>query len=460
MSSTSQNPRASRLTFRVQTLVARILRTTLRVYTTLRHRWLRVHWVHRAASPWLLLVLVPALLAPASAFARGKNKPPPAIVVEEVKYCERLEDEDARSYNVLTEDSMGHYGAGEFAAAIDDILKLKKLCDEDPRLDFNLAKAYQRANNCNMARFWFEHLLDRLGGNSTALAQERPRLAQDALADLSLQCTESARIAFFTDDPELTIELTRLDKANEPVLFTTPFEGRVDAGLYHLVARRKGMLNAEQTLTIAANEENHITLAPLLPTSAVGVLTVRCPVGVQSTTLVSADGHQEPMGCGESRTLADGHYQLRFEVNGYPFREELDISKNRTLDVLLTQPALPNESLRNSDWGLVSLVVGSTLVVAGGGLVGAAELMQGETLEVASTDPRSGEPLGLNTTSREDDRTSSTRLAGYAAGGIGVGLVLTGAVLVLVGDSDPASDEHLTLMPIESGWMAGIRAHF
>src|SRR5690606_20361808 len=148
-----------------------------------------------------------------------------------------------------------------------------------------LARAYQRSDNCNMARFWFEALLERVGDDPGALAEDRPRLAQEAIDDLSQQCTESARIAMGMADPDVEIVLQRVGEDGESAVFTYPFEGRIDAGEYVLIARRDGFEPSSQRVVIVANAANRIEVPPLIPTSLRGRLRVTCPASVSELQL-------------------------------------------------------------------------------------------------------------------------------------------------------------------------------
>src|SRR5690606_30984215 len=153
------------------------------------------------------------------------------------------------------------------------------------------------------------------------------------------------------------IVLQRVGEDGESAVFTYPFEGRIDAGEYVLIARRDGFEPSSQRVVIVANAANRIEVPPLIPTSLRGRLRVTCPASVSELQLASLQGDHtdSTLKCGEQVSLPSGSYAIRFEVAGHPFQETVEIGMARNVDLHLTRPIEPDTDLRLRDWGWITL---------------------------------------------------------------------------------------------------------
>ena len=370
--------------------------------------------------------------------------------VEEPLPCADLPAQDKAEYLQLLDHSFDAYQKADYQTTIDSILKLKKICDDDPRLDFNLARAYQRSGGCNMARYWYEGLLANVGNFSVEFMGELPELARQAIIELSSECSLSVRVGFLCSEPDVFLGLSAEDGSLHS--FDCPFEGRMDAGKYSLSATKPGMLPVVRELTLVTGVENRIVLPPLDPVEEMGTLVVRCPRGVRKVRL---EPRSLDLDCDELVALDAGEWTIGFEIGEFTFVEPVLIEENRDRVLTLTSPAEPEEEVRLEHWAWFSLVSGAAFLTSGGVLFGMAELMTSEGPVATAIDPDTQRVLDYGTA--VDERKNGLRLSGAVAGGLGLVGVVTGIVLFSI---DEEESTELTLVPESTGGSFVLTSHF
>ncbi len=369
--------------------------------------------------------------------------------------CAHLQGHNAERYNALVDSSVAHYKAKRFANASEDIVALKRICDDDPRLDFNLARAYQNAGNCNMARYWFERLLERIGDNRRALAKKRPRLAEEALTELEQVCTHSARIELLSTIPELQTTLTATSAGGGTLTLSAPFRGRIDGGEYTVRVTHDGVSLSIPNVVIAPNRENIIAL-PTPPSKQ--ALAIVCPAAVSSVTVSPPPRETEltsaSLACGDTISLEPGTWRIDFSVAGVDFSERVIVPVGNEVDLHLTTPLRPDTEFARSDWGWLAIAGGTTLALTGGSLVGLSSMMEADVLTVTDVDPATSDATALEPGTRDfDDRGATMHLAGIITAGVGAATLSTGVILLLMGDEpedDDARAHTLSIVPLAS----------
>ncbi|PJB40979.1 MAG: hypothetical protein CO108_13775 [Deltaproteobacteria bacterium CG_4_9_14_3_um_filter_63_12] len=370
--------------------------------------------------------------------------------------CSTIQGAEGDRYTKLVDLSSKQYKKEDYLGAIESILELKSICSEDPRLDFNLARAYQRAGNCNMARYWFEHLLANAGKFSKPFLGDLPKLAGEALVELSSTCSNSAMVAFYCADKGVTIDL-KPSGDGETLHFHHPFEGRVEAGDYLMAAHKEGYQSSVSTVFVYAGESNFISVPELASAEQRGTLEVFCPAQVESVTLSRvASKDSMIMKCGEPIALDSGNWRVDFAVGDYPFVEEVTVEQNRSIELHLTEPAYPGRASDDEVWATAALVTGSTAFVSGVLLLVLAEQMEVEKLRPTSVTP-AGEVLAYS--SAVDERKLGLRLSGGLLGSLGLVGIVTGVVLMM--GEDESEEAALGFAPLaDEGALFMLRGTF
>ena len=264
------------------------------------------------------LCLLLGLLAPSFAFAQSKP-------------CSKLSPEDDAEYRQLGQQAGGAYGQKDYTAAIQYMVQAMDLCDEDPRTQYNLARAYHRANNCNMAMYWYERLIkiDPNSAEGKSIASERERAGR-YFTEMQAECSSSARVVVDCSNPEVRITI------GESHSFKCPHEGRLDAGLYKIratLSEKHKPYVAE--IRLVAGQNNRILIPKLeeideRASRTTGTLRIDCE-GDLEKVILRGEGMREDVKCGDSKELPPGRYTLA--APGDEKTQEVDVILGETYGV-------------------------------------------------------------------------------------------------------------------------------
>lgn len=348
--------------------------------------------------------------------------------------CKHLKGDALKTYNQLGKDAADHYKNGDFLAAIDTINSLKAICDEDPRLDFNLARAYQKSGNCNMARYWFEAVLTH--PDADELSKKQPKLALEAIATLENQCKDSTRVAVSCGTPNTQLELLP-KKKGEPLTVSCPFSGRVDAGHYTVRAMAEGYTPAAIQVDIAREENNALYVPPLFSADdGFARLMVPCSPGEKSFELDGPAG-TESHACPAELRLPAGTYGL--SSGGGRQEVRLDPKESMVVQTEILDPGFGLEG-----WGWLAIGMGTTFLATSIGLHVLANDLVFDITE-AERDG-SGTVVGLTQQQAQDiqGRAETINTVAIVGDVLGGALIATGIVLLLLPEDN---EQDLTIAP-------------
>ena len=359
--------------------------------------------------------------------------------------CSNLSAELHAQYDDLGIEALEEYEAENYLKAIEAILQMRRICAEDPILRFNLAWAYQKAGDCNLARYWFESSVDP-SDPFVELMADREQAVAEALTELSVSCSDSALLSI-----ECAQEQVNLSFAGEE--HTCPYEGRVAEGSYIITASREGASPLELTAQVRATHHNHLVIPqlapPLTPQPTTGQLTLSCPSTTNSVWLSGpAFPEGEAMSCPFSADLQPGEYQITSPTG--EFSDLVQLRAGEQIAVRLHQPhPVPlDEAWGTAEWGLLVAGAGGTLSATGLGLFIAAELKRDE---IGDPDERGPDGSVTSITRAEalriEDDANDMDTAAWVTSSVGLALLTTGIVLYLLDEPEQAETSAATWVP-------------
>jgi len=337
--------------------------------------------------------------------------------------CVGLSEEHKTLYDAAVQEGTTLAAEADHSAAIAAFLRAAKLCDEDPRVDFQVAQAYEAIGKCDMARFWYEELLTHDEEDHATLVKKERKQALDASTRLRVQCPNSVRVDFECEAGvmvSLGVELSGV----------CPLAGRVEGGTYELTMAAEGFQTQAFELKLAAEDgQNRIFLPPMqatVPDSLGAKVTIQCH-GVQSAKLGDVDGP-----CGGEVDIAQGTYDMTVPGVGDAGAIELKLGDSAVVHLAAATPVEeivyvePSSPMTTAGWILTS----TGAVVFGGGL--AVHLLSESDRAGALAQRHSGSAAAQTTI--DDAQLMST--LGLVGVGVGGAALLTGGLLLYLGQSD------------------------
>lgn len=278
--------------------------------------------IHRLGS--LAFLILSAIAAALSAHTAQAAEP-----------CEAISEAEKKEYLGLGEQANSHWANKDYIAAIQALVQAMDICDEDPRVQFNLARAYQKANNCNQALFWYERILS-IDPNSPlgqTVASERERAGR-YVTELQVECSNSARITVDCSDPGV-----RLAIGDSISNVKCPYSHRLESGTYKLRADLEGHEPYIVSINLVAGENNRILIPALEKQEAApttGTLRLNCEAPMTQVSLRTATSNQIKA-CNDKYDLPPGRYTI-----GLPGTEEtletIDIAIGETVAISVRPP--------------------------------------------------------------------------------------------------------------------------
>ena len=281
--------------------------------------------------------------------------------------CSQLSEEANKEYFELSIAAVEAYSAGDFAKAVEKNLEAWEICDEDPGLLYNLARAYQKGENCPMALLYFDRLEARDPGRKLKKKMKKYQaqaleLCGDTRADFTLSC----------EDVGVEVDIDPLGTV------FCPYEGALVAGSYKVFASKPEHRPFQTEVELKAGEENVIRVSALVPDAWFGRLSVTCSPNV-SFFLISGPDGDDQKSCPWEGELGVGTYTLQAEKGDAVV---VDVVGNELVTAKIDVPQTPFER--------GGLVLGGRIFAGGGYFSGdlngdeAREGEHGEGLSIGS----------------------------------------------------------------------------
>ncbi|OIP40567.1 MAG: hypothetical protein AUK47_08100 [Deltaproteobacteria bacterium CG2_30_63_29] len=350
--------------------------------------------------------------------------------------CEKLNSADEQQYDKLGVEALEHYEAAEYLDAIDAILRTRAVCDEDPILKFNLAWAYKKVGNCDLARYWFERSNDAADPFSIMMTDRQDNIAE-ALTELSVECSGSARVSIKCDDEGVTLSIG--DQT-----FPCPFDGRIPQGTYPLRAEKEGRTPFASKVTLDATQSNHF-LIPTLPEpsnrpTTRALLRVTCPG--KDIVSMHGPGVNEDNVCPFEKSVAAGTFE--FDAADKLWSDSVEVAAGEIVDLrVYGVPYEEGSGWGAKEWGWLTFGTGAALGAASLTLVVLADLDRLQIREPSQLGP-DGTVLSLTRAEAKQLETDANtkNTVSIITGSAGAALVLTGVLLLTVNwdeDSDSSA---------------------
>src|SRR6187551_164244 len=189
------------------------------------------------------------------------------------------------------------YSAGHFKDAVDLFLAADHLAPSAP-LSFNIARAYEKLADDAGALRWYRDYLRRSPDATNATAV-RPLIA--ALAE-ALRKKGVQQLTVLTTPAGATVTV------DDQPLGVTPWTGELPPGEHHLLLSLRGYADAEQTVSLAADQplDTSLRLEQQAP-SSVPVVVAQAPAVPASTVPTNhTSSHGKKLGVVPWVTLAAG----------------------------------------------------------------------------------------------------------------------------------------------------------
>lgn len=249
--------------------------------------------------------------------------------------CSTLSQADLDEYLQLGEQATNHFVNKDYSGAVQTLVQAMDICDEDPRVQYNLARAYHKANNCNQALFWYERILalDPASDIGKTVPDERARAGR-YVTELQVECANSARVTINCSDSNVRLSIGDAIKNAK-----CPYSQRLDTGTYKLRADLEGHEPYMVSVSLVAGENNRILIPALdkmkeAPTT--GTLRINCEEGMSEVTLTGPTS-TETKTCNNKYDLLPGRYAIGLPgVEGA--LESVDVNIGETMGVSVRQP--------------------------------------------------------------------------------------------------------------------------
>lgn len=361
--------------------------------------------------------------------------------------CDTLDEPALDRYNALGDQALERYGQKDYSGAVEAILELREICSEDPRLEYNLARAFHRAGNCNMARFWYEEVLARDESSYGELVKEEKRVALTSITELEQVCVNSTRIVLLCAEPdEVTLTL------GDAFTGKCPGGARVDAGTYTLTATRPGFQDYTTQVELQPREHNRVfipPLEPIPPTLTTATVALRCVPELGEVLLTDTEReHRANCAAQPEHTLEVAAGAITLSVPKHNIQRELVVEPGTTLQLELLAPtgpvqvqetpgAPPLPPPRDRTLQLVGWITAGVGVAALGTGVALHFVAQDEIDTLFDTErDANGVVQGFTETEAQNiiDDAADLDTTAILIGGVGGGLLITGIVLLLVDD--------------------------
>jgi len=268
--------------------------------------------------------------------------------------CSSLSDVDAADYVKLSAEGVQAYQDGDFKKAIQKNQAAMELCDEDPALNYNLARAYHNSGHCPMAIFHYDIVLAKTTDRKLKKKVEKHR---ESIVE---ECSNAADFMIRCADEGSTVSIGSLEA------LPCPFTGRIKAGEHALTVSKPGFVTYNETVEIKLGEGNVLATPSLVSEQMVGDLSVRCEDGI-NFFLLSGPNLQQTFPCPWQGTLETGSYNLTPE-NSEVSTAATVIPEN-TISVVLSLPP----SVLDSGGGQIGLKLAPGTGYADGALYDGGE---------------------------------------------------------------------------------------
>lgn len=387
--------------------------------------------------------------------------------------CEDLTGEVAKKYNALGDTAIERYGAEDYPGAIEAILAIKAICAEDPRLDYNLARAYHRAENCNLARFWYEEVLarsaDDLGDDLTEILEKQKKKALASITELEQVCANSARLSVSCVDEDVSITIADLVDA------TCPAGSRVDPGQYELIASKEGKESFRVPVTLKAGASASLIVPQLQDIrfeATTGTVRLSCLANVTEVDATLPDGTSATWPCPSEQEVVPGNYTL--SVASLGIAEEVTVDAGDTSNVRLATQIVesdpifftPDEELRLGAW--ISLGSGLGLLAGGIALHLVALDMYTQVAEpggLATVNGANGDTFIVTSLTQSEaielaENAELLDTIGWITAGVGGAALITGVVLLIVSDPEEAPPANVSASFTRDGVLLHIGGSF
>jgi len=211
--------------------------------------------------------------------------------------CEDLSETDYEAYLEHVKKAVEAYSDGDFDTSIAEGTTALSLCSEDPRVRYNLARAYQKDGDCPMALFHFERIdVDEMGRRAR-------RKANKYRAEASDTCSDSIEVTFDCADPQLSLSFA--DR-----VVGCDWYGRLAPGDYTLEVMREGFVSRTDTFVVEGESVVEVPVGALESEMSRGRLEIECADDIPEVQLIGPDGAAQTVSCPWTGELAVGTYTL------------------------------------------------------------------------------------------------------------------------------------------------------
>jgi len=372
--------------------------------------------------------------------------------------CASLKGRELEKYNSLGANAVKLYRDGNFTGAISSLVELRDICDEDPVIVYNLARAYEKSGNCNMSRFWYEEVMARDESTFGALVEAQKVTAAKSIARLEEQCRDSARIV-------VECEAGATATLGEVLAGACPLKGRVDAGQYALTISAPDKVSVTTDAEVRPGEINRIFALPLagfVADSAFGGLHVVCGEGLSTVAITNTSGERQELNCGSSGEQPTGDYTASIADRGVDVAFTLAPGSHTELHIVVPAPKEVQLEMVRDD---TLLTVGWTFIGVGGGLLaaGAGLHFGAASMRDAYVAPGKVSASGVVESITQKDAQSKEDTAqlfdtiGLASAGVGGALVIGGAIFLLLAE-ETVEPPQVSLSPTNDGVFLSYRS--
>jgi hypothetical protein len=211
--------------------------------------------------------------------------------------CSTLAESVSKRYTELAQKAAEAYVDGDYETSIEFGREAMSICTTTEVTEYNLARAYQQAGLCAMARYHFDRLSARK--LSKDMAKKVKKYEKQAAQD----CPTATRFTVTCAEAEVELELGPFPPQS------CPMEGMLPAGEFRLEARQEGRMPFSERVTLQEGVENVLTVPALVPERIVGSVEVSCSPGVAFFRLNGPNGEQT-LSCPWIGELEVGVYRL------------------------------------------------------------------------------------------------------------------------------------------------------
>ena len=192
--------------------------------------------------------------------------------------CNALSFTDLERKKSLSDAAFDAASESDLAEAASIYRHVMKICNDDPFVEFNIARVYQKMGICTIANYHFERL-----ENMRTSDPDLEAALQAEFAKIKTQCHSAIPIQITCESEGTLIDIPAISLNG----LECPFYGKLNPGEYPINITTAEGTQKREFLSVKNNDRiAQLSVSSLPPPDTIGTLKVICPKGQTKFTLL------------------------------------------------------------------------------------------------------------------------------------------------------------------------------